>query len=1302
MTRSLGKRATAALVRGCLVGPALALLVWPFTSETGSAAPPIGPGLPNRAYSPDELFRVISQIKGAPGQPEARRTHGRVSLHNGYLAGILSVDGGNSHRGLAFYDISNPYAPRLVHWKEDEETAEIREAHGYGSSSGYGGDYVALQAARGVQIWDWTDVTRPVLLSYLVLPGIEDSDYAIGAWWVTWQAPFIYVGGGANGIYVIDATDPVQPVLVDRGAGRPNPIPVAETGGFRIGPIFAVGNLLVASATEDQGYVTLDISDPRQPSVLAIAPSGPRLYSFLLNGNKLLGAGTDEYFSVHDISNPARIVSLGRVRIHGRGAYVVYQDGFAHVGASENYAKIDVREPTVPTIVGTGSSGREGRDEDFTTVLGNLTLVGDDHGGGTSFVPHQTEPDTTGPAVNMVVPADGAKSQLLSTRVGLTFTDAVDLRTINRDTFVVRPVGGAALSGKYSTETGIVNFFPDTPLLPDRVYEVVVPQGGIRDHAGNPVDVAFTSRFDTGPTGVSPLSCRIVPGPRVPTGEPAILTVEASGSARPFSYSWDFGTGTLPTPFSSNPTVSHAFTTGGHRPVTATVADGIYWSRCSGIQTVYFPLTPVAPTRSTPILIDEEHGLVWSVNPDHGSVAAIDAETLERRFEQPVGRGPRTLAKAPDGTLWVVNQDDATIAVLDPSSGDRLGTIALPRASRPFGLAFSPDGAAGYVTLEATGRLVRLDPQARAVVANLDLGPWPHAIAVSADSARILVTRLVSPRDWGEIYEVAATRFARTRVLKLAADRGPDTEASGRGVPNYLSSAAISPDGRRAWVTSAKDNVRRGLRRDRKRLTFESTVRTVVAQIDLLLRREDLAARRDLNDRDSAIAAAFSPFGDYIFVATQGSNRVDVLDVYTRSLVTSIENLGRAPQGLALSQDGKLFVQSFLTREVIVHDVSALVSSSGMQTPRLAAVATVEQEVLAPAVLAGKQLFYNAQDPRMNRDGYLSCATCHAENGDDGRVWDFSDRGEGFRNTISLRGRRGTGHGRMHWTANFDEVQDFEQDLRAHFGGEGFLSDADFDAGTRSEPLGDPKASLSPDLDALAAYLGSLDSVPDSPHRNPDGSPTAAGESGRLLFHQFRCTACHSGPDFTDSTSGFLHEVGTLKGTSGRRLGRKLEGLDTPGLRGIWQTAPYLHDGSAPTLAALLSSARVRGRHGDLRGATAAQLRDLEAYLLQLDDREPAPPAELVSVRILSPAEGSHFTKGTPVAIEVEVLSALGTVRQVTVRDGGVAIASDASAPYTFTWKPKTTGSHVLSAVALHGNGTRTFSAPATVTIDLP
>ena len=121
----------------------------------------------------------------------------------------------------------------------------------------------------------------------------------------------------------------------------------------------------------------------------------------------------------------------------------------------------------------------------------------------------------------------------------------------------------------------------------------------------------------------------------------------------------------------------------------------------------------------------------------------------------------------------------------------------------------------------------------------------------------------------------------------------------------------------------------------------------------------------------------------------------------------------------------------------------------------------------------------------MDDEGYISCGSCHFEGIDDGRVYDFSVRGEGLRNTLALLGRAGTAQGRLNWAATLDEVQDFEHQIRDLFGGQGFMPDDVFHVGTRDQPLGDPKAGLSPELDALAAYVASLDHVESQPLSQP-------------------------------------------------------------------------------------------------------------------------------------------------------------------------------------------------------------------------
>ena len=624
----------------------------------------------------------------------------------------------------------------------------------------------------------------------------------------------------------------------------------------------------------------------------------------------------------------------------------------------------------------------------------------------------------------------------------------------------------------------------------------------------------------------------------------------------------------------------------------------------SATQIVHRPLPANEPARSSTVIGTADQARAWAVNPDADTVTAVDTGTLNKAFESNVGLTPRTLAQAPDGTIWVVNEGSYDISVLDSSNGAVIDTIDLPYASMPYGIAFAPDGSAAYVTLQALGRLLLIDPATRTIAHSLALGPDAsgivpklRGIAIYNDSRRILVTRFVSPEQGGEIYDIdvrgQTTHLART--IALAIDPGPDTPDGGRGIPNYISSLAISPDGVEARVPSKKDNIERGVVRDGQALTFENAVRTVISQIDLSFGHEDLAARIDLDDHDMAFAVAFSLLGDLLFAAIQGSNVVNVIDAYSGTHIAGIPT-GLAPQGLTLDDQGRLYVQNFMSRSLSVFDVAALLTGTESSAQLLAEIDLVANETLSDEVLLGKQIFYDASSSKMSLDGYISCASCHLDGGQDGRTWDFSDRGEGLRNTISLEGRGGTLlHGPVHWTGNFDEIHDFENDIRSHFGGSGFMSDDDFNSGTRSDPLGDPKARLSTELDALAAYVSSLTRVPLSPYRNADGSLTAEGELGKQVFANEGCGDCHSGAEFTDSALSVLHDVGTISSGSGGRLGQLLAGFDTPTLKGVWATAPYLHDGSASTLAQAIDA------HSDVSLSDSA-LSALVRYLQQIDE----------------------------------------------------------------------------------------------------
>ncbi len=154
--------------------------------------------------------------------------------------------------------------------------------------------------------------------------------------------------------------------------------------------------------------------------------------------------------------------------------------------------------------------------------------------------------------------------------------------------------------------------------------------------------------------------------------------------------------------------------------------------------------------------------------------------------------------------------------------------------------------------------------------------------------------------------------------------------------------------------------------------------------------------------------------------------------------------------------------------------------------------------------------------------------------------------------------------------------------------GQGSFSDARLGIAVAQSP-----DLVTPLLPALRAYQLSL-SIP-SP---PAGSYSeAAAARGKLVFAGAgQCASCHQGPHFSDINSGRLHapaETG-MSGTYAARTTQK-QYRTTP-LRGLFQHAPYFHDGSAPTLAAVVEHYdRVRALK-----LSVAQKQDLVEYLKTL------------------------------------------------------------------------------------------------------
>ena len=731
------------------------------------------------------------------------------------------------------------------------------------------------------------------------------------------------------------------------------------------------------------------------------------------------------------------------------------------------------------------------------------------------------------------------------------------------------------------TEGRLEAQMPDANLAPPGYYMLVVvddagvPSKGVILAIGDGVAEPPVVKQPLGPVQLT--SALLTPG--IITG--GVASYDPKLSVADALVSWDFGDGSAPTPFAANAPVTHKYREPGVYTVVLKMQglDGLI-STHSFLQVVQAkPVDQPAPRFSSAMAVenraDGQHQ-VWVANADHDLVSAVSLANGSRR-QIYTGDQPESVGLASAGVLGVVNKRSTTVQLWNPATLGLIRSIALPYGSRPHGLVFSADGRTGYVALEALGQVARFDVSTGALLSPLQVGGAIRHLSISGDDKTLFASRFITPpvpgeetgtpeprRGGGEVAVVNLSKLKLKGTIKLAQSRSADTAISGRGVPNYLGPLVLSPDSRRGLVPSKQDNIGRGQLRDGLELDFQNTVRAITSRVDVLTLTEVDNGRIDHDNASVASAAVFHPNGQYAFITLETSREVVALDVANGLQLFRVE-VGFAPQAAQLSPDGRsLLVYNFMGRSVSVINLATLLDE-GQRTASV--TATWPTVVGAAPFEAGKRLFYDARDPRLARDGYMSCASCHNDGDADGRTWDMTQMGEGLRNTPLLRGRSGAAFGRRHWTGNFDEVQDFEGQIRKLAGGTGLMSDAQYFSGTVADPLGQTKAGRSADLDALAAYVNSLTAPEPSPYRN-NGALTAAGLAGQTLFYNRQCINCHAPASYTNSITNRLENVGTLKASSGQRLGLPLTGLDVPSLIGAHGTAPYLHDGSAATLEA--------------------------------------------------------------------------------------------------------------------------------------
>jgi YVTN family beta-propeller protein len=565
------------------------------------------------------------------------------------------------------------------------------------------------------------------------------------------------------------------------------------------------------------------------------------------------------------------------------------------------------------------------------------------------------------------------------------------------------------------------------------------------------------------------------------------------------------------------------------------------------------------------LAVDEQGKRAYVALHTAGLLAVVDLEAGTVIREVPVGRGPYDVARG-DGAIWVTCEAEDTLVAV--AADDFTVRQRIPIGRSPRRLAVSPDGSAVYVACQDEG-LRRYHPatgKVHEVFAGAGVGqvwPWPglDRVGFLAGEGGRSTFSTQSPAEGllgGEPLRPAtnvrglALLSRDGRPLVLAAHQRPTTGEPTTHVPrgavftNVLSVGLSHPAVEGPEIVL--DDPDHGsadpadvVANDRRAFVAAAGADEVVA-VDLPELLRDL-------DRDRPGAESYDPL-----LLARGRSASDDPTAVRRGVAARIPTRAN-PRRLALSGDGKtLVVSNYLA------DALTVIDAESLRVVRHIPLGGTEPD----AARRGEVLF---NSNRMTLHGRFTCASCHPDGGADGLNWDLTPEGIGnFKNTKSLHGVGDTAP--YGWRGESPTL-------------------ADRIAGTvralhHHEPAGT-------EVDDLAAYLRTLPPHRPLPVRESDRPAVARGRD--VFRGKGDCASCHRGATFQD---GKAHDIGTggAYDTGGR--------FDTPSLRGVARTAPYLHDGRAATLEAVFTQHNPLARHGAADLLTSDELADLIAYLKSL------------------------------------------------------------------------------------------------------
>ena len=581
-----------------------------------------------------------------------------------------------------------------------------------------------------------------------------------------------------------------------------------------------------------------------------------------------------------------------------------------------------------------------------------------------------------------------------------------------------------------------------------------------------------------------------------------------------------------------------------------------------------------APSSSSQLAVSADGRWLVTANIDSGTIGVIDTTSRKMVREVSVGHRPECAAFAgPSALVLVTLYKDDVLAFVDTTSGAVLERLAT--GDEPYGVVVTDDGKTAYVSLDFPGEVVEIDVPGRAVRRRFPVGHFARGLALGPDEGKLYVT---------EFYSAALT-ILDTRSGKVI------ERLEGESADNLGRQVALHPHRPKAYLPHL-----------RSRVTNAHGEGSIFPFVTVVSLNSDAERRRSpiAMDTFNGFLAVANPWevvlsrdGKRLYSVYSGTNDMHVCEVidddYRELSRKATVKVGSHPRAVALSPDDRMvYVYDTLDFQVRCIDAEKL------DTVALVPCATPPSDA---AWVRGKVLFNSALEPMVGRR-WISCSSCHPDGQTDARTW---HNPEGLRNTTGLVG---LGHTLpLHWSADRDEVQDFEETIVGPL-----MQGRGLGRGKAHTALEAPNRGISTDLDALAVYSTSFEPTL-SPYAAGPGKLSEKAARGKEIFQRedVGCTRCHSGPWYTDSDLGAhpfrVHDVGTGSGDTTEKMGTK---YDTPTLIGVYRTAPYLHDDSALTLQDVLVDANRGNRHGTTSQLSAEEIDALVEFLMSLPYETPS------------------------------------------------------------------------------------------------